>query len=136
MKITLIEIDELSPWEIDDLTQRAKSYFAPYIGKDAKRFGQRTINGRRVCRCFRCGGWAQVTGVLVTQILCDVCGTYAYQLNYGGAVRVYVENSVQKHSNLIELKLNTDDIIVISQSTPVDLNNSQDTEWLNLILGL
>ena len=135
MKITLIEIDELSPWEIDDFTQRAKSYFEPYVKKDATQIKTQIKDGRRVCRCFRCGGFANVTGGLVTQILCDVCGTYAYQLNQGGTVRVYVKNSVRKDGDLLELNLSQTVEIEI-QSTSVDPKNHSHIEWLNKILGV
>ena len=135
MKITLIEIDELSPWEIDDFTQRAKSYFEPYVKKDATQIKTQIKDGRRVCRCFRCGGFANVTGELVTQILCDVCGTYAYQLNQGGTVRVYVKNSVRKDGDLLELNLSQTVEIEI-QSTSVDPKNHSVIEWLNKILGV
>lgn len=136
MTVELKEIYDLSPWEIDDLTRRAKAYFEPYVGKDAKPFKTFTSGGRRVCRCFRCGGEARVTGVLATQILCDVCGTYAYQLNDGGAVHAFVSNAVHKHGNLIELNLSAKESEFDELSINVDSNNRADVEWLNNVLGL
>lgn len=130
-----IEIDELSPWEIDDLTHKAKEYFAPYMGKDAKRIKSYISDGRRVCRCFRCGGEARVTGILATSILCDVCGTYAYQLNDGAAVHVYVSNAVHKYGKLIELFINRSEPEYTELSIPVDPNDREDLEWLNNIIG-
>lgn len=136
MKSKLIEIQEFDPWAIEDLTQRAKSFFSPYIGNNAKSLGDRTHNGRRVCRCFMCGGWATVTGVLVTNILCDVCGTYAYQLNHGGDVRVYVRDAGRKDIDLVELKINSyDNEYDVTRSINVDFLRKSDRDWLNKLLG-
>ena len=136
MAVELKEIDDLSPWELEDLARRAKAYFDPYVGKDAKPFKTHISDERRVCRCFRCGGEARVVGVTITQILCDVCGTFAYQLNHGGAVHVFVSNATHKHGNLVELNLTCPEPEYSEWSTDVDFDSREDVEWLNSILGL